>query len=139
MIAFGATMNSTLAALALIAAATGSVITTSAHAQERRDDKAELERPEVRDLQIRGVKSVPKNELKESLATQESGCKSLLLKPFCLVTKSHYVYERRYLDRTEFSRDVIRLLVFYFRRGYRDAQVDTVVTRVGPNGVSDHA
>ncbi|MEO7520795.1 MAG: BamA/TamA family outer membrane protein, partial [Gemmatimonas sp.] len=125
----------TLAALAFLAVATGSVITTSAHAQDRRDDKAELERPEVADLQIRGVHSVKKNDLQESLATQESGCKSLLLKPFCLITKSHYVYERRYLDRTEFSRDVIRLLVFYFRRGYRDAKVDTVVTRVGPGAV----
>ena len=128
-------MNSTLAALTILAAAIGSLVATPAEAQARRDDKAELERPEVRDLVIRGVKSVPKGELESSIATKESGCLSLLLKPFCLVTKSHYVYERRYLDRTEFSRDVIRLLVVYFKRGYRDATVDTTVTRVGPNAV----
>ena len=128
-------MNSTLAALTIFAAAIGSLSATPAGAQVRGDDRAELERPEVRDLVIRGVKSIPKGELESSIATKESGCLSLLLKPFCLVTKSRYVYERRYLDRTEFSRDVIRLLVVYFKRGYRDATVDTTVTRVGPNAV----
>ncbi len=134
MIAFGSIMNSTLAALVRLAALT-TLLATSASAQNRRDDIAELERPEVRDLKIRGAKAIPASELKESLATQESTCKSLIFKPFCLFTKSHYVYERRYLERTEFSRDVIRLLVIYFQRGYRDAKVDTVVTRDGPNGV----
>jgi outer membrane protein insertion porin family/translocation and assembly module TamA len=135
MLAFGRGMNSTLAALTTLAAATGLFVASPAQAQVNRDDKAELERPEVRDLVIRGVKSIPKGELKKSIATEESGCLSLLLKPFCLVTKSHYVYARRYLDRTEFQRDVIRMLVVYFKRGYRDAQVDTTVARVGPNAV----
>ena len=89
----------------------------------------------MRELVIRGVKSIPKSDLQQSIATEASGCLSLLLKPFCLVTKSHYVYQRRYLDRTEFQRDVIRLLVVYFKRGYRDAQVDTSIARVGPNAV----
>ncbi len=90
---------------------------------------AELERPEVLDVRFRGLKVVKKGDLETSIATKESGCKSWLLRPFCLITKSHYVYERRYLDREEFSRDVIRLLVVYFKRGYRDARVDTVVAR----------
>jgi outer membrane protein insertion porin family/translocation and assembly module TamA len=104
-------------------------------AQTPRDNKAEMERPEIRDLKLVGVKNVQKGELLESLDVKESGCLSLLLKPFCLVTKSPYVYERAYLDREEFRRDVIRLLVFYFRRGYRDAHVDTTITPVGPNAV----
>ncbi|HYW30541.1 MAG TPA: BamA/TamA family outer membrane protein [Gemmatimonas sp.] len=127
-------MNFTLAALAGLAALCF-LPATPASAQNRRDDIAELERPEVRDLQIRGARVISANELKESLATRESSCKSLVVKPFCLFTKSHYVYARRYLDREEFSRDVIRLLVIYFQRGYREARVDTVVTRVGSNGV----
>lgn len=135
MIAFARFMNSTLAALAIIAAAIGSLIATPVDAQTRRDDQAELERPEVRDLVIRGVKSIRKQDIERSIATQESGCLSLLLKPFCLATKSRYVYERRYLDRTEFSRDVIRMLVVYFKRGYRDASVDTTVAPMGPNAV----
>ncbi len=75
------------------------------------------------------------NELKSSLATQASSCRSLLLRPFCLLSKSRYVFERRYLDREEFERDVLRTLVFYFKRGYRDAEVDTSITAVGDNAV----
>jgi outer membrane protein insertion porin family/translocation and assembly module TamA len=122
-------MHSTIRALAFIALAAGGAFGSAASAQTPRDNSAEMERPEVREFRIRGVKSVDVGELRESLATEASGCLSLLLRPFCLLTKSHYVYERRYLDRTEFQRDVVRLLVFYFRRGYRDAQVDTTLTR----------
>jgi outer membrane protein assembly factor BamA len=135
MLAFGRLMNSTLAALIALAATASFFLASPARAQVNRDDRAELERPEVRELVIRGVKSISKDELENSIATEESGCLSLLLKPFCLVTKSHYVYARRYLDRTEFQRDVIRMLVVYFKHGYRDAQVDTTIARVGPNAV----
>jgi len=111
------------------------LVTSVGQAQDRRDDTAELERPEVRELKFRGLKAVRKGDLETSIATKESSCKSALLKPFCLVTKSHLVYERRYLDREEFSRDVIRLLVVYFKRGYRDARVDTVLARDRSGGV----
>lgn len=95
----------------------------------------ERERPEVRALRIRGTKALPANELRESLATVASGCRSLLLRPFCLISKSRFIYERRYLDQAEFDRDVLRALVFYFRRGYRDARVDTTLVRQSGNGV----
>ena len=122
-------MHSTIAVLRRLLAATVLLVPSLSQAQERRDDVAELERPEVLDLRFRGLKAIRKGDLKTSIATKESGCKSLLLRPFCLITKSHYVYQRQYLDREEFSRDVIRLLVVYFKRGYRDARVDTVIAR----------
>ncbi len=90
---------------------------------------------EVRDLKLRGVRSVDAGELRRSLATQPSACRSLLLRPFCLLTKSRYVFERRELERAELERDVLRTLVFYFKRGYRDAEVDTSITAVGDNAV----
>lgn len=96
---------------------------------------AEREAPEIREVRIRGTKAVGKGALAQALATQPSRCKSLILRAFCAVTKSHYVFERRYLDRAEFSRDALRVLVFYFRRGYRDAQIDTAITPVGKNAV----
>jgi outer membrane protein insertion porin family len=46
------------------------------------------------------------------------------------------VYTRRYLDREELARDVLRIRVFYWRRGYREAQVDTLVQRRGENTVA---
>lgn len=114
--------------LFVIAALAALWLSGSARAQNK---PAERQVPEVKQLRIRGTHAVPQNELKQSLATQASGCRSLLLRPLCLVTKSHFVYERRYLDNAEFERDVLRVLVFYFRRGYRDASVDTVVDRRG--------
>jgi outer membrane protein assembly factor BamA len=95
-------------------------------AQSRRDE--DRVRPEITDLDIRGVKAVDEDELRESIATDESGCKSLLLTPICLISKWSAVYEREYLSRAELGRDMFRIKVFYFKRGWRDVEVDTTVT-----------
>lgn len=87
--------------------------------------------PEVRKLVLRGVKHVDKTDLAQSIATQASKCRSFLLEPFCLVSKSPVFVEHHYLDRTEFRRDVLRIRVYYWQRGYREATVDTSIT---PNG-----
>ena len=85
-------------------------------------------RPEVKELIIRGVDAVSEDELRNSIATEESHCKSLLFRPFCLVTKSRFFYEREYLSRSELARDLFRIKVFYFQRGWRHAEVDSLVT-----------
>ncbi len=92
--------------------------------------------PEVVSLKLNGVNAVRQEELLASIATAESGCVSAILLPACWLGKSKYFYRRRYLDRTEFERDPLRIRVFYFKRGYRDAQVDTIVTRRGDNDVA---
>ena len=91
----------------------------------RRDP--EMEAPEVHDLRIRGVHAFDEGEVRNSIVTDESGCNSLLYSAICLFTKSSAVYTRQYLDREELARDLLRIRVFYFLRGYRDAQVDTLV------------
>jgi hypothetical protein len=106
-------------------------------AQTARDFSDETEqRPEVRRVRIVGTKALGRDDVADALATKASGCLSLVFRPFCLFTRSPYVYERRYLDREEFQRDVVRLLVFYYKRGWRDAQVDTTVARAGRNAVN---
>lgn len=102
------------------------VLPSSAPAQRDADDE-----PEVRNLVLQGVKSVDKEDLEKSIATSESHCRSFLVKPFCLFTKSSYFYEREYLDRRELRRDVIRIKVFYWRRGYRETRVDTLIRPKG--------
>lgn len=87
--------------------------------------------PEITDLTIKGVKSVDESALRSSMAIGQSHCVSLVLKPLCLVSKSRLFYRRMYLDHEEFARDVLRARVFYFVRGFRNAQVDTTVTPVG--------
>jgi outer membrane protein insertion porin family len=93
------------------------------------------EAPEVRDLKLNGVERVSRLDLERSIATTESECKSLLLVPFCMVSRSPTFWDRKYLDRDEFRRDVLRVLVFYWKRGFREATVDTSVTRSGEGQV----
>jgi outer membrane protein assembly factor BamA len=99
----------------------------------QRDDQREA--PEVRDLVLNGVRGVSRGDLEASIATSATACKSLLLQPFCWVSRSPLFVNRKYLDREEFRRDVLRVMVFYWKRGYRETEVDTTVTRVAEGGV----
>jgi outer membrane protein assembly factor BamA len=53
----------------------------------------------------------------------------------CPFYKGEVVYKRAYLDPTEFRRDVLRIKLFYYERGYREAQVDTAVVDAGTDRV----
>ncbi|HUQ84384.1 MAG TPA: BamA/TamA family outer membrane protein [Gemmatimonadaceae bacterium] len=99
-------------------------------------DKDQTERPEVRSLKLNGVRSVNRDELQQSIATSASRCKSILLQAFCPITHSERVWNKQYLDRTELRRDVLRIRVFYWKRGYRNAQVDTIVAARGSGQVA---
>ena len=84
--------------------------------------------PEVVDLTLKGVKAVDPSELQQSIATEASHCNGLILTPFCWISKSPAIYKHNYLDRTELRRDVLRIRVFYWKRGYRETTVDTTIT-----------
>jgi outer membrane protein assembly factor BamA len=90
----------------------------------------QLEAPEVLKLSMRGVKAFQASELQQSISTEASHCKGLILTPICWITKSKAVYAHFFLNRTELARDVLRIRVFYWKRGYRETTVDTVVTPV---------
>ena len=114
--------------------AAGLALTAGAHrlaAQSAQNDD-ETEAPEVADLALKGVKAVDADQLRESISTEESGCKSLILKlAACWWTKSDRVYKHAFLDREELARDMLRIRVFYWKRGFREATVDTSVARAG--------
>ena len=118
------------ALLVCLAAITGTVAPSPASAQDEED------KPEVVDLKFEGVKSLKVDEMRASIVTDESHCQSFILRPICWFNKSRIFYERRYLDRDELIRDVLRLRVFYWKRGFRETQVDTVVTPRGPKKVA---
>jgi len=123
----------------LAAACAASVLPSSLAAQRGGDPRSrseELESPEVSKLTLAGVEAVDEDELRKSIATEASHCKSLIYQPFCLFSKSPYFYQHVHLDRAEFERDVLRIKVFYFKRGYRDTRVDTAVTRSGRQQVA---
>jgi outer membrane protein insertion porin family len=100
-------------------------LTASSLVAQGRDEREE---PEVKDLKWSGVRSVSKDDLAESIETEETRCKGIILQPFCLFSDWSLFKERHYLDRTELRRDMLRIRVFYWKRGWRDAQVDTAIT-----------
>ena len=91
--------------------------------------------PEISQLTLSGVRVVNKDDLRQNIATDESHCASVLLRPMCLVSKSPLFYKHVTLNRAELSRDMLRVLVYYFRRGYRETQVDTTIASTGDHSV----
>jgi outer membrane protein insertion porin family len=81
------------------------------------------------------VNAVRKDELLQNIYTTASYCNSFILKPFCWISKSKYIFTKKYLDHKELERDVLRVRVFYWKRGYREAEVDTAVVARGKDKV----
>lgn len=104
-----------------------------AGAQSNRDERRAA--PEVRKLAISGVESVNWHDLSRSITTRASKCRSLLLYPVCVFSQSDIVQDKYFLDETELRRDVVRIRVYYWYKGFREAQVDTAVTRLAPGEV----
>ena len=117
-----------LRAVLLLATMSSGLFAQSTRDQERED-------PEVRGLVLKGVKHVDVQELLKSLSTQATKCRSLLIRPFCLVSHSPTFEDKHYLDRAELRRDVLRIRLIYWKHGYRETQVDTTVERTGPKQV----
>jgi outer membrane protein assembly factor BamA len=79
------------------------------------------ERPRVERITFRGVDALDTRELRRSIATEQTRCRSVLLRPFCWLTDWSVFVDKAYLNPAELPRDELRLEVRYFRRGYRDA------------------
>src|SRR5262245_29348072 len=86
--------------------------------------------PEVRALELNGVKSVDTDELRQSIYTTATTCRSLILSLICRFSRWRAIESRHYFDQQEFQRDVLRIRVFYYKRGFRETEVDTTVTHL---------
>jgi outer membrane protein insertion porin family len=85
--------------------------------------------PEVRRLEFTGVSNaVDQDQLRASIYTTATRCTSVVLTPICKFSRYRGFEERHYLDHTELKRDVLRIRVFYYQHGFREARVDTVVS-----------
>ena len=80
-------------------------------------------RPLVTKVELRGVKSVDVNQLRAGLVTKGATCRSPLYLPVCWITRSPIFTARHHLDPLEFRRDVLRIRIYYWQRGWRDASV----------------
>ncbi|MGQ0649418.1 MAG: BamA/OMP85 family outer membrane protein [Gemmatimonadaceae bacterium] len=110
----------------LCALAMPSGLAAAQAAAQKNDD-----RPLVRALVARGVSKVDRGALLDGLVTQPTKCRSFLYAPLCLISQSPTFASRRYLDPIELRRDVLRIRLFYWRRGYRDAVVTARMEPVG--------
>jgi outer membrane protein assembly factor BamA len=88
-------------------------------------------------MDLNGVsKRVDIDELKASIFTEPTRCRSFVLNLVCRFTRYRGFEERHYLNRKELQRDVLRIRVFYYKHGFRDAQVDTAVTQLNEKQVA---
>ena len=91
-------------------------------------------RPEVVTIQITGNRTFPTDTLKRAIVNRETECRGLLLKPLCNLDVD-FADDRHYYHAEEFLRDAIRLRLYYWQRGFREAQVDTASRYLGPDEV----
>jgi outer membrane protein assembly factor BamA len=120
------------AALALLV---GAAVAPALGAQDSRGDISPT--PEVRKLEFRGVSdAIDLEDLKAHIYTTATKCRSFLLAPICAFSNYRGFEERHYLDHQELARDVLRIKVYYYRKGYRETQVDTTVSRLNEKEVA---
>src|SRR6476661_5517816 len=83
---------------------------------------------DVASLVFDGAHAVSPDELKLVVFTRTSSCRLILLAALCKVSRSQLFIDRRRTTPAALGEDITKLRVYYWRRGFRDAQVDTVLT-----------
>lgn len=95
-----------------------------------------IEAPELKKLELHGVESVDPIDLERSMASVETSCRNALYTPICLLFSGWgRIMKKEFLDREEIARDMLRIRVYYWKRGFRSAEVDTIITKTGDNEV----
>ncbi len=82
----------------------------------------------VTTLTFPGAVHVSLDALKPTLFTRPSPCRLPFLIPLCKLTPSQIFTDRRRTTSAALADDITKVRVYLWRRGYRDAQVDTVLT-----------
>jgi outer membrane protein insertion porin family/translocation and assembly module TamA len=101
----------------------------SARPVSAQDVNCDAGEKEVRSLSFSGNDAFTDSDLSKIIVTTAS--------PFARTVLHLPLTARRCLDRNELPKDRARLVIFYRRRGFPDATVDTAVTPSG-NGVNVH-
>jgi outer membrane protein insertion porin family len=81
---------------------------------------------ELRNIEFEGASAFSDFALRSAIMSTTSGCKYLPLLGTCLFGR-----DRREVDQLALQGDVLRLRVFYYERGYREAKVTVDSTRAG--------
>ena len=75
-----------------------------------------------------GATHVSTDDLKRVIFTRASPCRLPFLIPVCKLTMSQVVVDRRRTTSAALGEDITALRVYLWQRGFREAQVDTVLT-----------
>ena len=89
-------------------------------------------RPEITGIRFDGNRTFPTDTLTRAIVNRATECRTAFFKPLCIVGVG-FADDRHYFHADEFPRDAIRLRLYYWQHGYREAQVDTA-TRVPAEG-----
>ena len=93
--------------------------------------------PEVRRLELNGVPdNLDVEDLKASIATTSTQCRTAVFFLVCKFGNARWAEYRHYLDHKELARDVLRIRVWLYKHGYREAQVDTTVSPLNEKSVA---
>jgi len=95
---------------------------------------AQTDQPRVAGVRFEGNQSFSDGQLAGAIATRETECRNILLSPLCLFG-SDWAERTAFFDPATFRRDVARIQLFYYQRGYRETAVDTLVDRPRPDRV----
>ena len=82
-----------------------------------------------------GNETFPKDSLARAIFNRETRCRSFFLAPFCALGMDFSI-DRQMFNRREITGDIFRLRSYYGSRGFKEVQVDTVITQLENKRVS---
>ncbi len=85
---------------------------------------AQVPSVQVRSIEFQGNEAFPADSLERTIVNRETRCRSFGIGGFC-----PFGIVRETLNERELPRDILRLTNFYNIRGYREARIDTLITR----------
>ena len=82
---------------------------------------------DVSALTFDGAHAVSPADLKRVIFTRTSSCRLIFIAPLCAISSNLIFIDRRRTTPEALGEDITNLRVYYWRRGYREAAVDTVL------------
>ena len=93
---------------------------------------SQVGRTEVSKVTFQGNESFPDDSLARAIVTRETECRSVVFTPFCWAG-ANFAIQRFYLPERDIPLDRLRLEAWYYQRGFREINVDTL-TSLGEEG-----
>jgi outer membrane protein insertion porin family/translocation and assembly module TamA len=82
-------------------------------------------------VEFQGNEAFPDDSLRSAIVNRPTECETVVFQILLLCPLgADFAIDRRYLAPREIPRDSLRLELYYYQRGYREAQVDTSLTEV---------